>query len=272
MTRRTEAFDRIPRTSIPPRDDPPSLSLGRERAVAASLACAAVSRFARIAVAVLVVGALAAVAGPWVYINVIRDDAPDRLTLEASTTSSVEATETTQPVEPGVEGVWRVGPGSVAGYRVKEILFGQDTEGVGRTEGVTGEVTIVGSQVTAATFVVDMAGLRSDSSRRDGQVSGRILDVANHPEATFVLASPIDLPSGAESGTTVTVVASGDLTLRGTTRPVQIAIEAVYEGGSIRLVGSTTIVFTEWGIPDPSLPGIEVEPDGLLELSLVLMR
>lgn len=227
---------------------------------------------ARIAVVVLIVGALAAVAGPWVYINVVRDDAPERLTLETSTTSSVVTNDSDETAEPGVEGQWRVGPGSVAGYRVKEILFGQDTEGVGRTEGVSGEVTIVGSQVTAATFVVDMAGLRSDSSRRDGQVAGRILDVATHPEATFVLTSPIDLPADAESGATASVVARGELTLRGATRPVEIAIEAVYQSGDIRLVGSTTIVFTEWGIPDPSLPGIEVEPDGLLELSLVLQR
>lgn len=223
-------------------------------------------RLARIAVAVLIVGALAAVAGPWVYINLIREDAPDRLTLSTVSTSSVV---TTEGADPGIEGLWRVGPGSVAGYRVKEILFGQDTEGVGRTEAVSGEVTIEGSQVTGATFVVDMSGLRSDSSRRDGQVAGRILDVATYPEATFVLTSPIDIPADANS---VAVLATGDLTLRGSTRPVEITIEAVYGSGEIRLVGSTTIVFTEWGIPDPSLPGIEVEPDGLLELSLVLRR
>lgn len=230
------------------------------------------SRVARIAVAVLIFGALSAVVGPWVYINVIREDAPDRLVLETSTTSSVGTVDTTVTADTGVEGVWRVGTGSVAGYRVKEILFGQDTEGVGRTEAVEGEVTIVGSQVTGATFVVDMTGLRSDSSRRDGQVAGRILDVATHPEATFVLTNPIELPAEVSPGTTVSAVASGELTLRGATRPVEIAIEAVYEPGVIRLVGSTTIVFTEWGIPDPSLPGIEVEPDGLLELSLVLGR
>lgn len=218
---------------------------------------------------VLIVGALAAVVGPWVYINVIREDAPDRLTLESATTSPADVVE---PDEPGVEGLWRVGSGSVAGYRVKEILFGQATEGVGRTEAVSGTARIEGSRVESAEFVVDMTGLRSDSTRRDGQVAGRILDVSTHPEATFVLTSPIDLPTGAESGVAVSVVADGELTLRGTTRPVRITIEAIYESGSIRLVGSTTIVFTEWGIPDPSLPGIEVEPDGLLELSLVLVR
>jgi polyisoprenoid-binding protein YceI len=235
----------------------------------ALLACSCVGRLARIAVAVLIVGALAAVAGPWVYINLIREDAPDRLTLSTVTTSSAV---TTEGADNGVEGLWLVGPGSVAGYRVKEILFGQDTEGVGRTEGVSGEVTIEGSQVTSATFVVDMTGLRSDSSRRDGQVAGRILDVATYPEATFVLTSPIDIPADAGQGTAVTVLATGDLTLRGSTRPVEITIEAVYGSGEIRIVASMTIVFTEWGIPDPSLPGIEVESDGLLELSLALRR
>jgi hypothetical protein len=33
---------------------------------------------------------------------------------------------------------WSIAAGSQVGYRVVEVLFGQDTEGVGRTDAVTG--------------------------------------------------------------------------------------------------------------------------------------
>ncbi len=63
------------------------------------------------AVAVLAIGA---VAGPWVYINLIKDDAPEALTLEpststiapeSSTTIAVESTTTIAPAST-IDGEW----------------------------------------------------------------------------------------------------------------------------------------------------------------------
>ena len=128
-----------------------------------------------VSVVVLVVG------GPWVYINLIKDDAPDELSLESTTdTSGAMASTSTSgsTTTNDVAGTWTIAEDSVVGYRVKEVLFGQDTEGVGRTSQVTGSLTIADSAVTTADFTVDMASIESDSGKRDSQFRGRIMDTS----------------------------------------------------------------------------------------------
>ena len=231
------------------------------------------SSLVRKIVAGVVVIALGVVGGPWVYINLIKDDAPDALTLEASSTTVAVATDITEaPSTSDVEGEWVATSESVVGYRVKEILFGQSTEGVGRTNAVTGSLVIADSTVTSANFSVDMGTLTSDSDRRDRQVSGRILDVASFPTATFELTEPIVLTPAALDGAELSVTSAGTLTLRGVTKQVSIPLVAKLVDGKVSVNGSLEIVFAEWSIPDPSISAIVVEDRGLLEFLLVFGR
>lgn len=225
-----------------------------------------------VAVAVLVVG------GTWVYINVIREDAPPPLALEPTPDageddgSSTSTTAADTGTADGLDGTWTVAADSVVGYRVDEILFGQSVEAVGRTSDVEGTLEVAGTAITAAEFTVDMATVTSDEGRRDGQFRGRIMDVANHPTATLVLAEPIDLGDVPADGQTVTATATVELTLRGTTRQVPMELEGRALAGRIEIVGSLTIVFDDWGIPNPSAPGIDTADEGVLEALLVLER
>lgn len=226
----------------------------------------------KILLAIVALVALTVTAGPFVYINFIRDDAPEALSLD-------DAADTTTPSVDGetpdnVDGQWQVVPdeATVVGYRVEEILFGQRTEGVGRTREVEGSLTIESNTVSAGSFTVQMDTLTSDAANRDRQFNGRIMDTTTHPTSTFTLTEPIVLPTGAIDGERVTVTTRGELTLRGVTRGVEVSLEARLDGARFTVVGNTTIVFEEWGIPEPSLPGIDVEPDGLLEFSLVFGR
>lgn len=231
------------------------------------------SSLVRKIVAGVIVIALGVVGGPWVYINLIKDDAPDALTLEASSTTVAVATDITEaPSTSDVEGEWVATSESVVGYRVKEILFGQSTEGVGRTNAVTGSLVIADSTVTSATFSVDMGTLTSDSDRRDRQVSGRILDVATFPTATFELTELIVLTPAALDGAELSVTAAGTLTLRGVTKQVSIPLVAKLVDGKVSVNGSLEIVFAEWSIPDPSISAIVVEDRGLLEFLIVFGR
>lgn len=231
------------------------------------------SSLVRKIVAGVIVIALGVVGGPWVYINLIKDDAPDALTLEASSTTVAVATDITEaPSTSDVEGEWVATSESVVGYRVKEILFGQSTEGVGRTNAVTGSLVIADSTVTSANFSVDMGTVTSDSDRRDRQVSGRILDVASFPTATFELTEPIVLTPAALDGAELSVTAAGTLTLRGVTKQVSIPLVAKLVDGKVSVNGSLEIVFAEWSIPDPSISAIVVEDRGLLEFLIVFSR
>lgn len=234
----------------------------------------------KLVVAVALAGVLLATGGTWLYINVIRDDAPDRLTLDAGSSGSGEpssASTTTAAAGPaaageGVDGTWKVTAGSQAGYRVDEILFGQAATAVGRTEEVSGQVDITGTRVVRGSFTVDMASVQSDSDRRDNQFRGRIMDVASHPTSTFTLTSPIEVGELPGEGREVTVKATGDLTLRGTTRSVTFDLAAQLAGSNIRVAGTIPIVFEEWGIPNPSFGPADTEDHGELELLLVLAR
>lgn len=220
-------------------------------------------------------------AGTWTYINVIRDEAPERLSLDdagttapSTTTAASGTTETTgtaaAPASGGAEGVWKVAAGSQAGYRVNEVLFGQNATAVGRTEDVTGQIEIDGTSVTSGSFTVDMTTIESDESRRDGQFRGRIMDVENFPTSTVELTAPITLGTLPADGEEVTVKATGNLTLRGTTKKVTIDLAAQRSGASITVAGTIPIVFEEWGIPNPSGGPASTEDNGELEFLLVL--
>ena len=220
-----------------------------------------------IGVAVLAIGA---VAGPWVYINLIKEDAPDQLRLEPAPQTVVETTiaDTTSTID----GQWAIATDSIVGYRVKEVIVAQSTEGVGRTSAVKGTLNIVGEQVTEAEFSVDMTTLKSDSSRRDKQVNTRILDTATYPTATFTLKQPITLTPEALAGSDLTTQATGTLTLRGVTKDIELTLIARLSGDVIEVNGSIEIIFADWSIPDPSISAIVVEDRGQLEFLLRFTR
>ena len=220
-------------------------------------------------VAGVVAVAVLAVAGPFVYINLIKSDAPAPLT--APTTPAT--TQAGQSASDGsIAGTYSVTSGSQAGYRVKEVLFGQDTEAVGRTSAVTGQITVDGTRVTAGDFSVDLTTVQSDERRRDNQFQGRIMDTATYPTATFKLAQPIELASLPADGATITAKALGQLTLRGATREVTVDVSAQRSGGSIRLSGQIPVTFADWNIPNPSFGPASTEDHGLIEFLLVLAR
>ena len=63
----------------------------------------------------LMVVLVALVGAPWVYINVIKDDAPEVLSLE-SVSTSLPVETSLGGNESELEGVWQLGSDSVVGY------------------------------------------------------------------------------------------------------------------------------------------------------------
>jgi polyisoprenoid-binding protein YceI len=213
-------------------------------------------------VAVLVI---LAVGGPFVYIHFFNQ-APAALTLPAAS-----GTATTDPgtKTSSVTGTWTTTSGSVVGYRVNEVLLGQNTTAVGRSSDVTGHLTIDGETVTAATFSVPMDTIRSDKSQRDAQFDGRIMNVAQYPTGTFTLTSPITLQGdGKESYT-----AHGHLTLHGTTETVTFTLQAELKNSQIEVLGDIPVLFSDYNIQNPSFAGFVTTQDhGTLEFLLVLKQ
>ena len=131
---------------------------------------------------------------------------------------------------------------SFVGYRVQEQLatIGGNVA-VGRTPNVSGTLTISGTKLTTATITADLTTLQSDDSRRDGQLRRQGIETGTYPTATFTLTSPVEVTSVPADGQTVEVTATGNLTLHGVTKEVQIPLTARLTGSVIEVTGVAQI-------------------------------
>jgi polyisoprenoid-binding protein YceI len=217
--------------------------------------------------------ALLAVGGAFVYIHFISGPAPAPLALKTGAAPSATPVTQTEPAAStgSLTGSWRVAAGSVVGYRVNEVLAGQQNVAVGRTSQISGSMTIAGTSVTAGQFTVQMATVRSDESQRDAQFNGRIMDTSEFPTGTLKLTGPIRLAPVPGAGVIKSYHAAADLTLHGQTRPVTFALKAERTGGGIEVSGSIPVVFARWGISNPSFPPfVTTQNHGELEFLLKL--
>ena len=226
-------------------------------------------------------GALVAVAavagGTFIYIHFISGPAPAQLSLKPSGTGSAPSaaagSSSTAAAAAPLTGTWRVASGSVVGYRVKEVLFGQDNIAVGRTSTITGQLKINGTTVTAGSFTVRMATIKSDQSQRDAQFRGRIMDTSAYPTGTLMLTRPIALTPLPGAGVIKTYSAAGRLTLHGHTRPVTFTLSAERTSAGIEVSGSIPVLFADWSIPNPSFGNvITTQNHGVLEFLIKLDR
>ena len=152
------------------------------------------------------------------------------------------------------------------------MLFGQDNEAAGRTNAVTGDLTIAGTSVNTATFTVDMATVTSDSGQRDGQFRGRIMQTSQFPTSTFELTQPIQLGSVPANLVQVPITATGKLTLHGVTKDVTVDLQARLNGANLEVNGTIPIAFADYNISNPSGGPAQVGDNGEIELLLVFQK
>jgi polyisoprenoid-binding protein YceI len=216
-------------------------------------------RIALIAVAALVV---LAVVGGYAALKLTGDDAPPPPTLSGAPASG-------SADEAGAER-WRPlpGKGTFVGYRVNEEYLGVGVRtAVGRTNAVTGTVTLEGGRIESADLTANMRRLRSDQSRRDDTLRYRGIETDRYPTSRFTLAAPIAITARERH-------AKGTLTLHGRRIPIDVTVRGQRVAGDrLELVGSAPIEFSRFGIDPPSVAGIvSVRDHGLLEFRLVLGR
>ena len=227
------------------------------------------------AVAVLI--ALGVGASWWyakVYHKAPASLAPTDLTAALDASVPVGSGGTTAPATSSddVSGAWQAVSTSILRYRVNENINGFDKTAVGETHDITGTLTIDGKAVTKGDFTVDMTTVRSDESRRDNQFSGRIMDVAKFPTATFKITSPIQFGSVPAEGKIVSTTATGDLTLHGATKSVTFDLQALRKNGKIGIIGSIPVLFADYSIPNPSFATVSTDDHGVLEVIGVFVR
>lgn len=223
-----------------------------------------------------VLGLAAFIFGPGIYARYAESvvDAPPSI---SAAPSSPEGTAAPGEAED-FAGQWSVGAGSYAGYRVDEVLRGEDVTVTGRTERVTGNVTVDSSgndagalTLTSAEVVVDVGSIATNEPPRDAYFRDTALQVSEFPTATFTLAEPVDLASPVD-GQAQTVDAEGNLTLHGVTQPVTVELQAALAGSGAQVAGSIPITFSDFAVDAPSLGFVEVENAGAVEFLVNLER
>jgi polyisoprenoid-binding protein YceI len=244
-----------------------------------------VTRSRLIVLAVLAVVAIA-VGGFIAYDQVLRGDSVAALTLPASTPAVATAepsgaADSGQPAtSSGVAGTWNVTTGSQAGYRVRERLANlpAESDAIGRTEDVTGSVTVEangdGARLTGGTLTVDTTTITSDESRRDNRLRSEGLQTDRFPTATFTVTQPVDVPAAALQGTAADLTLTGDLTLHGVTKSVEIPAQAQLVGDKMQVAGSLTFPLSDFEISPPNVGGfiLSIAEEGTLEFLVTFSK
>ena len=243
----------------------------------------------RVLIAATLVVVAVVVGGYIAYDQVLRGDSVAALALpsaspaassSAGATASANSSAAPAVSTGGVAGIWNVASGSQAGYRVREQLANlpAESDAVGRTDQVSGSITVTSSgtttTLTAGTITVDTTSITSDKSQRDNRLRSQGLETDQYPTATFTLTAPVEIPAAALAGTATDVTLTGDLTLHGVTKSVQIPAQAQLVNGTIQVAGSISFPLSDYSITAPNVGGIivSIADQGTLEFLVTFSK
>ncbi|HEX6237242.1 MAG TPA: YceI family protein [Acidimicrobiales bacterium] len=158
----------------------------------------------------------------------------------------MSATRTLHGIDLPAPGVWEIDPSHAEVAFIGRHLMLAKVRG--RFTGVSGALTIADDPTESRLDVtIDMASVDSgDQARDDSLRSPDLFDVENHPVATFRSTGV------TRTGTTGTV--TGDLTIRGVTRPVTLEVEYLghardpWGNDRVGFSAHATINREDWGL------------------------
>lgn len=192
-------------------------------------------------------------------------------------TSTPAATDAPAPAGEGIQ-VFVIDPAqSEVRYIIDEVLRDAPNTVIGRSQGLQGEIRVDTGDPTASTlgvFRIQADSFRTDSSLRDNATRSFILESSAYPEIVFVPTVIEGLPGQAVVGETVALRISGDLTIRGLTRPVTFEAQVTaISPDRLEASARATILRSDFELRIPSVPSVaSVEQQVRLEFDLVALR
>jgi len=118
---------------------------------------------------------------------------------------------------------------------------------------------------SAVHVLVQAASIETHNPRRDKALRDKFLDAAHHPTITFA-------STAVDQVDETTFTLTGDLTIRGTTRPITIPVTlSNAEPGRLGFTGTATIDRTDWGASWAAV-GFLVAKEVRLELDVTAIR
>ncbi len=168
--------------------------------------------------------------------------------------------------------------GNAARYRVRERLMGHDfpNDAIGETKSLTGAIAFDSNGKVirdASKFTVDAGSFVSDKDRRDGFVRGRLLEADEYATVvlvpTDVRGMTIPLPTTGSRPFEMT----GDLTVRGVTRPTIWNGTVQFKDGTVSGSAATAFTFDDIQMEQPRVPVLLSVADTIrLEINFNLVQ
>lgn len=168
--------------------------------------------------------------------------------------------------------------GNEARYMVHELLAANTVENdvVGKTDAVSGTIVLAatGQVVTAESRItVDLTGLATDQRRRDGYVQRNTLQTADFPTTTLAVTALQGLSATLPTAGDFSFTLTGDLTLKGVTKPTTWTVNATASATGFTGVARTSFTFAEFELTKPRIPVVaRVDDPIILELQFNLVR
>ena len=205
-------------------------------------------------------------------------------TQEETTVVDPRATQapaavTQQPTAEAAAGprLFEIDPAqSEARFLIDEVLEGSPKTVIGVTDQVSGQISVdtnTPANTQIGVIQVNARTLTTDNDFRNRAIKNRILNTNEYEFITFTPTAITGLPELVAVGQPMQFQISGDLTVRGETRPV-IFDAQVTPNAESELAGTavTTIRYADFGISIPQVPAVTgVSDEVRLEIDFVAL-
>jgi len=113
--------------------------------------------------------------------------------------------------------------------------------------------------------------LTSDESRRDNFIKSSTLNTNQYPSAVFVPTAIAGLPSSIPESGEGAFKLTGNMTIRGVTKPAIWDVTVKKSGNRLTGTASTVIKLTDYGMTSPRVPVVlSIEENITLELDFAM--
>ncbi|MCP4143633.1 MAG: YceI family protein [Chloroflexi bacterium] len=187
-----------------------------------------------------------------------------------------EAEESTSSELPS-DGLFRIAASqSEARFTLGEVLGGEATTVIGKTNQVTGAFSLDFENLQdteLGEILIDASTFVTDNSYRNRAIQNRILNTGTYQLISFLPTEIAPIPDSVEFGESLTLEISGDLTIKGVTENITFTANITpISATQIEGHAETMIAYADFDISIPSVPRVaSVDEEVLLEIDFVAL-
>ena len=182
-----------------------------------------------------------------------------------------------KPATTDVNGEWHVVRDrgrnyTSVGFTFFEILPSDRRSTSGSTQAVEGWATIEAGTLRSGEIVVDMREVSTDNERRDINVRTKIFHTDEYPTATFTITEPAELSEVPGDGTPGKVTLTGEMEIRGETRPLSHEFDVLRDGDRIIVAADVPVNRNEYGVESPEFVAAKIDDTGELNIRVAFEK